>query len=1435
VINDWIKTISTINNRGDSMVYAFDVRRSIREITKKLGIDADGTLKKVIYDKRRESVTFVVEKFRGNIETFGNVLSEFLGVHTDVLIEEKTFDPDNPESLKDYIMELLNGSGKYLEKIEIEDSTLKVYALGDFAKTHLTRKIERIKSKLPFEKYIVELSPSESDYNNDEDNDQDNGTADYKGVESIGDIENIIDSTDIVRASEGKEKNTLRQEKRRNVPTFENTSADSTMNPLNSLDNLNSPSNMPPTKKRAKIYGRVFKLEKISNDVMNIYITDKKDSAIVKAFNSKVPLAEEKLNLGDWYIFTGMLTYDKLGNAFFKMESITEAPSLDRIDNSIEKRVELHAHTKMSDLDSVMDVTEYVKTAKKWGWEAIAVTDHGNVQSIPEFYELAKSVGLKHIFGAELYVANDPKKIMINEIDGEISEATYVVLDLETTGLNPRQDEIMEIGAVKIKGKEIIDEFHTFVKPTAVKRKSLQITGITEEMLKDAPDISEVLPELERFLEGCVIVAHNADFDIGFLQNTFRRFGKKFNPSYIDTLRLSNALLRNKLRSFSLDKIVDYFGLGTFNHHRALDDARVTAKVFWELVDLAKKKSITTFDKLNKLVESINPLTKHPMHLTVLVQNKIGLKNLYRLISKSHTETFFVVPQVLKSDLEEHREGLLIGTGCSNSEIFHLVLRKDKGALSEALKFYDYVEIMPLDTISSDEFTHDEVKDAYKLLYQVSKELNVPIIMVSNAHFIDQEDIKARKVLLAPQSNIEDENSNYYLRTTEEMIKAAMEIFDDEQIARELVIYNPKNIADRIEVIRPVEKKLHPPKIEGAEENLRSMTYKKAYELYGQPLPEIVEKRIERELNSIIGHGYAVLYMIAHLIVKKAGEDGYVVGSRGSVGSSLVAHLAGITEVNPLPPHYVCPECKYFEVQEDAGSGYDLPDKRCPKCGAKLQKDGQDIPFEVFMGFEGDKVPDIDLNFSGEYQERAHKFIEELFGKSYVFRAGTISTIAERSAIGYVKAYMEDKEGNIINSLSPAEQERLSMYVTGVKRTTSQHPGGLMIVPNDMEIHDFTPYQYPANDKKAKVYTTHFAYESIHDDLVKLDALGHDDPTMIRLLYEYSGVDPMTIPMDDKATMSIFSSLKALKIDPEELGTDIGTIGIPEFGTDFVMGMLRDTRPKTFAELVRISGLSHGTDVWLGNAQSIINKRIATLSDVIACRDDIMIYLIHKGLHPSNAFKIMENVRKGKELRQEEIELMKEHNVPDWFIESCQKIKYLFPKAHAVAYVSMAFRIAYFKVHYPLAFYAAFFSIKGDEFDAEFILRGKDAIKTRLKELSTNMKKDTKEKNEEKVLQAALEMTLRGFGFRKPDLNKSHATEFIIEGKELIIPFNKIHGIGDNVAKAIEEKRQERDYTSIEDLMNRAHVTKAQVEVLKRIEVLDGLPETDQTSLFSYF
>ncbi|QAV33512.1 DNA polymerase-3 subunit alpha [Fervidobacterium changbaicum] len=1394
------------------MYHIFEVSKNLKDISKKIGIDAEGTIKKIIYDRKRESVSFVIQDFRGDARSFKRTLEDFIGVHIDLVFEtENGNHMESLETLHNRIMQLLNGSGKYIEKIEIEGEHLRIYALGEFGKAHVLTRLKKIERTLPFKKYTVDVVEPTNDTTPEDFLLNGASQASQNSVQ----LPQEKPSRELGKDSKDGDKHSISEGFSPSV-----------------LKTLYTPSEPPAVKKKAKLYGKIFKIDKVSDEILNVYITDKRDSILGKVFNSKVKELEESLAESNWYIFTGSMNYDKNGNLFFKIDSATSIPSLDRMDNAVEKRIELHAHTKMSDLDSVLDIAEYVKTAKKWGWNTIAVTDHGNVQSIPELYELAKSEGLKPIFGCELYIANDPKKIMVNEIDGSIESATYVVLDLETTGLNPRLDEIMEIGAVKIFDGRVADEFHTLVKPTSLKEKSLQITGITEDMLKDAPEIADVIDKLWGFLKGAVLVAHNADFDIGFLKHTFARFGREFNPPYIDTLRLSQALLRNQMKAFSLDKLVEHFKLGKFQHHRALDDARVTARVFLQLVELLKKKSITTFDRINKLVEHINPLSKHPQHLTVLVQNKTGLKNLYKLISKSHTETFFTVPQVLRSDLEKHREGLLIGTGCANSEIFEAALEGDKDALNEMLKFYDYVEIMPLDTIISEEFTKDEAKRAYRLLYEVAKELNIPVVMVSNAHFLDPEDIKARKVLLAPQSNVEDVDANYYLRTTEEMLQAAMEIFEDEKVSREIVIENPRKIAQMVEEIKPLEKKLHPPKIEGAEEKLREMTLMRAYELYGNPLPEIVEKRIEKELNSIIGHGYAVLYMIAHLIVKKAGEDGYVVGSRGSVGSSLVAHLVGITEVNPLPAHYRCPDCKYFELHEEYGSGYDLPDKRCPKCGAKLEKAGQDIPFEVFMGFEGDKVPDIDLNFSGEYQERAHKFIEELFGKSHVFRAGTISTIADRSAVGYVKSYMEDKNGNIVNPLNPAEQERLAMYVTGVKRTTGQHPGGLMIVPSDYDIHDFTPYQHPANDKKSGVYTTHFAYEAIHDDLVKLDALGHDDPTMIKLLYEYSGVDPMSIPMDDRATMSIFSSVRALGVDPQELGTDIGTIGIPEFGTDFVMGMLRETRPKTFAELVRISGLSHGTDVWLGNAQTLIEKKIATLSEVISCRDDIMIYLIHKGVPPSNAFKIMENVRKGKGLKEEEEKLMKEHKVPEWFIESCKKIKYLFPKAHAVAYVSMAFRIAYFKVHYPLAFYAAFFSTKGDEFDAELILKGKEAIKRRLMELNNNPKKDVKEKNEEKVLEAALEMLLRGFGFKKPDLKKSHHSRFIIDGKDLLIPFNKIHGIGDNVAKSIVQQREIKMFTSVEDLMSRAKVTKAQVEVLKRLGVLDGLPETDQASLF---
>lgn len=1407
------------------MLYTFNVSRSVRELSRKLGVEATGLLRNVVYDRQRESVVFVVENFSGDVEKFRQALSSFLGVHVDIVLEA-TSSPldgrnvDDPEAVKKYVVDLLNGTGKYVERVELTGDRAVIYVLGEFAKNHVEMRLRRLKTKLPFARYEIETLNPEDDVH----------SASLDGAERSG------QQVGALQLSTGAP--TSRPEELRRPPSPATQPDDETRPERSQLElreqlkRMYSPSNLPTPKKRAKMYGKVFKIDAPTDDVLNVYVTDKRDSIVCKIFNSKTKTLREKIQEGNWYVFTGVVDYDRSGVSFFKVDAVSELESLDRVDNAAVKRVELHAHTKMSDLDSVMSVEEYVRTAKRWGWDAVAVTDHGNVQSIPEFFEVATLNGVKPIFGAELYIAHDPKKILVGTADAEIDDATFVVIDLETTGLNPRVDEVMEIGAVKTRNGEVIEEFHTFVRPKVLKDKSLEITGITAEMLRDAPEFESVAERLLNFLEGTVLVAHNADFDMTFLKNAYARLGVDFNPPYVDTLRLASALLRNRLRSFSLDRLAELFGLGPFQHHRALDDAKMTTNVFWKLVELARKKSITSLDRLNKLVENINPLSKHPRHVTVLVQNRIGLRNLYQLISKSHTETFFVVPQVLRSDLEAHREGLLVGSGCPNSEIFELALRGDRGALLEALKFYDYVEVVPLDTIVSDEFSVDDAREAYKLLYQVARELNIPVVMVSNAHFLDPEDKKARKVLLAPQGNVNDAEANYCLRTTDEMIQCAFEIFRDESVAFEVAVENPRRISTLIEVVKPVEKKLHPPKIEGADEKLREMTYKRALELYGEPLPELVEKRIVRELSSIIGHGYAVLYMIAHLIVKKASEDGYVVGSRGSVGSSLVAHLVGITEVNPLPPHYRCPECKYVEFHEEYGSGYDLPSKLCPRCGARLAKAGQDIPFEVFMGFEGDKVPDIDLNFSGEYQDRAHRFIEELFGKNRVFRAGTISTIADRSAIGFVKSFMEDRNGNVVNPLHPAEQERLATYVTGVKRTTGQHPGGLMIVPGDRDIHDFTPYQYPANDRKAGVFTTHFAYESIHDDLVKLDALGHDDPTMIKLLHEYSGVDPMTVPMDDKDTMSIFSSVRVLKVDPAELGTDVGTIGIPEFGTDFVMGMLKETRPKTFAELVRISGLSHGTDVWLGNAQTLIQKKIASLSEVISCRDDIMLYLIHKGVPAASAFKIMENVRKGKGLREEEVQLMKEYGVPDWFIESCQKIKYLFPKAHAVAYVSMAFRIAYFKVHYPLAFYAAFFTTKGDEFDAEFVLRGKEAIRSRLAELGGNLKKDVKEKNEEKVLQAALEMLLRGFGFKKPDLSRSHSSKFIIDGKDLLIPFNKIRGIGDNVARDIVEKRSERVFTSVEDLKNRVRITNAQLDTLRRIGVLNGLPETDQATLF---
>ena len=1357
----------------------------------------DVTFESIEIDPDAGVVLVSVEKFSSEVENLVSLLEKETRFRVIVNGAQKS-----NGDLKGKILSLLNGNVPYIKDVVFEGNRLILKVLGDFARDRIASKLRSTKKQLD------ELLPP--------------------GTEIM---------FEVVEPPEDLLKKEVPQPEKREEPKGEELKIEDENHIFGQKPRkiVFTPSKIFEYNKKTSVKGKVFKIEKIEGKktVLLIYLTDGEDSLICKVFND-VEKVEGKISLGDVIVATGDLLLEN-GEPTLYVKGITKLPEAKRMDNSPVKRVELHAHTKFSDQDAITDVNEYVKRAKEWGFPAVALTDHGNVQAIPYFYDAAKEAGIKPIFGIEAYLVSDVEPVIRNlSYDSSFENATFVVLDFETTGLDPQVDEIIEIGAVKIQDGQIVDEYHTLIKPSReISRRSSEITGITQEMLENKRSIEEVLPEFLGFLENSIIVAHNANFDYRFLRLWIKKvMGLDWERPYIDTLALAKSLL--KMRSYSLDSVVEKLGLGPFRHHRALDDARVTAQVFLRFVEMMKKIGITKLSEIENLKDTIDYTALKPFHCTILVQNKKGLKNLYKLVSDSYIKYFYGVPRILKSALIENREGLLVGSACISGELGRAALEgASDSELEEIAKFYDYIEVMPLDVIAEDEedLDRERLKEVYRRLYRIAKKLNKFVVMTGDVHFLDPEDARGRAALLAPQGNRNFENQPaLYLRTTEEMLEKAMEIFEDEEIAREVVIENPNRIADMIEEVQPLEKKLHPPIIENADEIVRNLTMKRAYEIYGDPLPEIVQKRVEKELNAIINHGYAVLYLIAQELVQKSMSDGYVVGSRGSVGSSLVANLLGITEVNPLPPHYRCPECKYFEVVEDDryGAGYDLPDKKCPVCGAPLRKDGHDIPFETFMGFEGDKVPDIDLNFSGEYQERAHRFVEELFGKDHVYRAGTINTIAEKSAVGYVRSY-EEKTGK---KLRKAEMERLVSMITGVKRTTGQHPGGLMIIPKDKEVYDFTPIQYPANDRNAGVFTTHFAYETIHDDLVKIDALGHDDPTFIKMLKDLTGIDPMTIPMDDPDTLAIFSSVKPLGVDPVELESDVGTYGIPEFGTEFVRGMLVETRPKSFAELVRISGLSHGTDVWLNNARDWINLGYAKLSDVISCRDDIMNFLIHKGMEPSLAFKIMENVRKGKGITEEMESEMRKLKVPEWFIESCKRIKYLFPKAHAVAYVSMAFRIAYFKVHYPLQFYAAYFTIKGDQFDPVLVLRGKEAIKRRLRELKAMPAKDAQKKNEVSVLEVALEMILRGFSFLPPDIFKSDAKKFLIEGNSLRIPFNKLPGLGDSVAESIIRAREEKPFTSVEDLMKRTKVNKNHIELMKSLGVLGDLPETEQFTLF---
>ncbi|PLV56705.1 PolC-type DNA polymerase III [Thermotoga sp. SG1] len=1355
------------------------------------------TLKSLVIDPGTGVVTISVENYSEEIEDLVRSLEKETRFR--VVVNGHR---NGSSDLKGKIFSILNGNVPYIKDVVLEGNRLVLKVLGDFARERIASKLRNMKRELdsilpPGVEIMLEVIEPSDDL-----------------------LKKIIPQAEPEdeKKSEGEEvkvedSNHVFGQKPRKI--------------------VFTPSKVFEYNKKTSVKGKVFKIEKVEGKktLLLLYLTDGEDSLICKAFNG-IEEIEKGVSVGDIVVVTGDLAQEN-GEPVLYVKGVTKLPEEKRVDNSPVKRVELHAHTKFSDLDAIMDIETYVNRAKEWGFPAVAITDHGNVQAIPYFYDAAKSAGIKPIFGIEAYLVSDVEPILKNfSGNATFEDVTFVVFDFETTGLDPQVDEIIEIGAVKIKEGRIIDEYHTLIKPSGViSRKSVEITGITQEMLERERAIEEVLPEFLAFLEDSILVAHNANFDYRFLRLWIKKvLGKDWEKPYVDTLALAKSLLR--LKSYSLDSVVKKLGLGSFRHHRALDDARVTAQVFLRFIEMLKKIGITKLSEMEKLKDSVDFTAQKPYHCTILVQNKAGLKNLYRLVSDSYTKYFHSVPRILKSELIEKREGLIVGSACISGELARAALEgASDSELEEIAKFYDYIEIMPLDVIEEgEEIDRERLKEVYRKLYRIAKKLNKPVVMTGDVHFLDPEDAKGRSALLAPQSRNFERQPSLYLRTTEEMLEKAMEIFEDEEIAREVVVENPNRIAEMIEEVQPLEKKLHPPVIENADEIVRNLTMERAHELYGDPLPEIVEKRIKKELDAIINHGYAVLYLIAKELVQKSMSDGYVVGSRGSVGSSLVAHLLGITEVNPLPPHYRCPRCKYFEIVEDNryGAGYDLPNKNCPKCETPLKKDGHDIPFETFMGFEGDKVPDIDLNFSGEYQERAHRFVEELFGKDHVYRAGTINTIAEKSAVGYVKSY-EEKTGK---KLRRAEMERLVSMIAGVKRTTGQHPGGLMIIPKDKEVYDFTPIQYPANDREAGVFTTHFAYETIHDDLVKIDALGHDDPTFIKMLKDLTGIDPMTVPMDDPDTLAIFSSVKPLGVDPVELGSDVGTYGIPEFGTEFVRGMLVETRPKSFAELVRISGLSHGTDVWLNNARDWINLGYAKLSEVISCRDDIMNFLIHKGMEPSLAFKIMESVRKGKGITEEMEKEMRRLKVPEWFIESCKRIKYLFPKAHAVAYVSMAFRIAYFKVHYPLQFYAAYFTIKGDQFDPTLVLKGKEAIKARLRELKMMTGKDAQKKNEESVLEVALEMILRGFSFLPPDIFKSDAKRFLIEGNALRIPFNKLPGLGDSVAESIVRAREEKPFTSIEDLVRRTKVNKNHVELMKSLGVLRDLPETEQFTLF---
>lgn len=1188
-------------------------------------------------------------------------------------------------------------------------------------------------------------------------------------------------------------------------------------------------------------------------------LTDFTDTIMVKMFlrNEQLPEVKEFIKKGAFLKMRGVTTIDRFDgevtigsvNGIKKIGDFRSA----RRDTSPQKRVELHCHTKMSDMDGVTDAKALVKRAYEWGHKAIAITDHGVVQAFPEANHcfdawggcVPKESDFKVLYGMEAYLVDDLKGIVTNA-KGQRMDGSFVVFDIETTGFSPLTCQIIEIGAVRVENGSISDRFSTFVNPKVpIPFRIEQLTSINDSMVMDAPEIAEALPKFLEFCGDSVLVAHNADFDMSFIIENCNRLGIPNDFTYVDTVGMARFLLPN-LNRFKLDTVAKAVGVSLEHHHRAVDDAACTAEIFEKFVKMLEERDIFDVDALNeKGAISPDTIKKLPTyHAVIFMKNETGRINLYKLVSQSHLKYYHRRPRVPKSVFEKHREGLIIGSACEAGELYQALLRDaPQQEIARIVNFYDYLEIQPLgnnrfmirddrhDTVNSDE----DLKELNRRIVRLGEQFQKPVVATCDVHFMDPQDEIYRRIIMAGNGFPDaDDQAPLYLRTTEEMLEEFSYLGSEK--AEEVVITNTNKIADMIEKISPIHPDKFPPVIENSDQDLKEICYKKAHEIYGDPLPEIVENRLSRELNSIISNGYAVMYIIAQRLVWKSNEDGYLVGSRGSVGSSFAATMAGITEVNPLPPHYVCPECKYSDfdsedVKKFIGKvGCDMPDKNCPVCGARMKKNGFDIPFETFLGFKGDKEPDIDLNFSGEYQANAHKYTEVLFGEGHTFKAGTIGTLADKTAFGYVKNYFEERG----QRKRYCEINRIVQGCTGIRRTTGQHPGGIVVLPHGEEIEKFTPVQHPANDVNSDIITTHFDYHSIDGNLLKLDILGHDDPTIIRMLEDLTGTSAQDVPLDDPKVMSLFAGTEALGIQPSDIGgCKLGCLGVPEFGTDFVIGMVQEAKPTCFSDLIRISGLSHGTNVWLGNAQKLISEGKATISTAICTRDDIMGYLINMGVESSLAFTIMESVRKGKGLRPEWEEAMKANNVPDWYIWSCKQISYMFPKAHAAAYVMMAYRIAWYKVYHPLAYYAAYFSIRATSFSYELMCQGKERLEFYMSEI--RQKGDQASKKEQDVLKDmknVQEMYARGLEFTPIDLYQAKAHRFqIIDGK-LMPALDTIEGLGDKAADAVVEAAKDGKFLSKDDFRDRTKVSKTVIDLMDDLKLFGDIPQSNQMSLF---